>query len=155
MLAFTIANLKMMARSRQATFWALFFHCCWSLFSVCWDLGFLGGGKIAVADSSDNAASQQLRSSLQNIDLLEFQGDDVSIMEARIRVEKGQWDYLVIIPEGFGGPGPEAGSPVPVTLLQNNRDPQRNQLMQGVVRNLVAGSPAGQPAHRPVPPVEH
>ena len=154
MLAFTIANLKMMARSRQATFWALFFPLLLVVVFGLLDLGFLGGGKIAVVDSSNNEASQQLRGSLQNIDLLEFQEDDVSVTEARLRVEAGQWDYLVIIPEGFGGPlsslsreggkpasgrpGADPGSPVPVTLLQNNRDPQRNQLMQGVVRNLVA-----------------
>ncbi len=138
MLAFTIANLKMMARSRQATFWALFFPLLLVVVFGLLDLGFLGGGKIAVADSSNNEASQQVRSSLQGIDLLAFQEDEVPTTEARLRVEAGQWDYLVIIPEGFGGPGQKPGLPVPVTLLQNNRDPQRNQLMQGVVRNLVA-----------------
>jgi hypothetical protein len=40
MLAFTIANLKMMVRSRQATFWALFFPLLLVVVFGLLDLGF-------------------------------------------------------------------------------------------------------------------
>ena len=144
MLAFTLANLKMMARNRQATFWALFFPLLLVVVFGLLDFRGVGSANMAIIDGSDTEASRQLGSQLNNIDFLGVEEGSGSSATAHRKVIEGDLDYLVIIPEGFGVLDPEPESPVPVTLIYNTRDRQRNQLVDGVVRNLVSEvQPAG------------
>ncbi len=50
MLSLTIANLKMMARNRQATFWALFFPLLLVVVFGLLEINGFGGAKLAVID---------------------------------------------------------------------------------------------------------
>jgi ABC-2 type transport system permease protein len=51
-------------------------------------------------------------------------------------VAEGNLDYFLLIPQGFG----EADVTPSVILVYNNQNPNRNQLVDGTVRNLVAES---------------
>ena len=56
MLAFTFANLKMMARNRQATFWALFFPLLLVVVFGLLDIKGVGSPNMVLVDQADTAA---------------------------------------------------------------------------------------------------
>lgn len=144
MLALTIANLKMLARNRQATFWAIFFPLLLVVVFGLIDINGVGSGNLVVIDQADGLRSQLLRQKLGDIEFLEFETDSSSESEARRRVQDRELDYLVIIPQEFGDISAQA--PAVVTLLYNSRNRQRNQLVDGLVRTLVAETlPVDQP----------
>ncbi len=143
MLALTIANLKMLARNRQAAFWALFFPLLLVLVFGLIDVRGVGSGSLYVVDQAENEASQRLAESLSSVELLEWESGPYSQAEARRRVDDGDLDYLVIIPSGFAQA--ESESPAAVTLLYQSRNEERNELVDGVVRSRVADALDGLP----------
>ena len=150
MLFLTIANLKMLVRNRQAVFWALFFPLLLVVVFGLIDIKGVGSGSLAIVDLANDSKSNLLREKLEEVEFLELESGSDSESQARLKVAEGDLDYLVIIPEGFGGSGAqtELPSPSPVTLLYNTRNHQRNQLVDGLVRNLVAEAHSNDP---PVP----
>ena len=151
MLAFTVANLKMMARNRQATFWALFFPLLLVVVFGLLDIEGVGSPNLALVDQADTEASRLLRSQLAAIEFLGLEEAPTSESAARRRVADGELDYLLIIPVGFVDLSSEGSLivPAPVAFVHNTRDRQRNQLVDGVVRNLVAKvQPANLPAEQ-------
>ncbi|PKB72067.1 MAG: hypothetical protein BZY87_02120, partial [SAR202 cluster bacterium Io17-Chloro-G6] len=156
MLAFTFANLKMMARNRQATFWALFFPLLLVVVFGLLDIKGVGSPNLALVDQANTGASSLLRDQLAGIEFLGLEEAPISESAARRRVADGDLDYLIIIPAGFVDLSPEGSLivPVPVAFVHNTRDLQRNQLVDGVVRNLVAKvQPASLPAEQALPVV--
>ena len=151
MLAFTLANLKMMARNRQATFWALFFPLLLVVVFGLLDIDALGSAKMAVIDQAGTIAAQRLRDELGAIDFLTMEETPSDLDGARRRVIAGELDYLLIIPEGFGDtdPGTAAPAQVPVSLMYRSSNQGRNQLVDGVVRNRAAEARAGDTAAHP------
>ena len=151
MLALTVANLKMLARNRQATFWAILFPLLLVVVFGLFDFKGVGSGNVVVVDHSDSQMSELLRDKLAAIEFLEMEAGTESEDEARRRLSQGDLDYLVIIPEEFDYLTAQAEPSIKsaVTLLYNSRDRQRNQLVDGLVRNLVAET---QPVGQPVPP---
>jgi len=139
-LAFTLANLKMMARNRQATFWALFFPLLLVVVFGLLDIDGVGSADLVVIDQAGTEASKTLLRKLAGIEFLELKEDpgDPDAIGAREAVIRGRLDYLLLIPEGFGG-----GESRPVTLMYNSGDRQRNQMVDGTVRNLVAEAQPG------------
>ena len=130
MLAFTLANLKMMARNRQATFWALFFPLLLVVVFGLLDIDALGSANMAVIDQAGTSAARQLRDELGAIDFLSLEEQSSSVNEARRRVIAGELDYLLIIHEGFGDTDPATAEPaqVPISLVYRSSDQRRNQL---------------------------
>jgi len=156
MLAFTFANLKMMARNRQATFWALFFPLLLVVVFGLLDIKGVGSPNLVLVDQADTDASKLLRDELAAIEFLGLEDAQISESAARGRVADGDLDYLVIIPPGFVDLSSRDTTivPIPVTFLYNTRDAQRNQLVDGVVRNLVAKvQPANLSAEQALPVV--
>ena len=144
MLALTIANLKMLARNRQATFWAIFFPLLLVVVFGLIDINGVGAGNLVVIDQADGPRSQLLRQKLEGIEFLEFETAPRSESEARRRLNDGELDYLVVIPQEFETISAQA--PAVVTLLYNSRNHQRNQLVDGLVRTLVGETlPVDQP----------
>ena len=116
MLALTLANLKMMARNRHSTFWALFFPLLLVVVFGLFDLNSVGGADLVVVNQSGTPQAQTLINELS-----------------------GDLDYFLLIPAGFG----EAGSASAVSLVYSSQNPKRNQLVDGLVRTLVAESLTG------------
>ena len=161
MLALTIANLKMMARNRQTTFWALFFPLIFVVVFGLFDFTSGAASSVAVIDSSNNPASQELANSLKEIEILNFQEPPSGMVEGQTLVQDGDLDFLIEIPAGFG-PDPDgvasfssgaaadlSGQVEPVTLVLGTGDEERNQLVSGIVRQLtdavVLGESGGSP----------
>jgi ABC-2 type transport system permease protein len=146
LVALTWANLKMMARNRQAIFWALFFPLLLVVVFGLFDFKGVGAADVAVIDQSGGPRAELLRERLEEIGFLELEYRDFDPggawdpSEARDRVADGDLGYLIVIPETFDDPAAQAltGGPPPVTLVYSTRNPDRNQLVDGAIRNLVS-----------------
>lgn len=137
MLALTLANLKMMARNRHSTFWALFFPLLLVVvFGLFPDFNTLGSADLVIVDEAGTTQSQALASDLAGIEFLNLKPTDESPAASRQRVAEGDLDYLLLIPQGFG----ETDAAPAATLVHNTGNTNRNQLVEGTVRNLVAES---------------
>ena len=158
MFALTIANLKMMARNRQTTFWALFFPLVLVVVFGLFDFTATNSSKIAIIDAAETPASILLIDSFGELEtrgLLDRQEQPPSLDEGRLLVASGDLDYLLSIPAGFGeaadfnGPSSltqQNGSTSPailpalVTLIVGGEGEERNQLVIGAVRQGVQGA---------------
>ena len=140
MVALTLANLKMMARNRQAIFWALFFPVMLVVVFGLFEFNGVGAANVAVIDQSGGPRAELFRERLEAIEFLDLEFEEITADEARRKVEDGDLSYLIIIPELFDDPAGEAQAdgPAPVTLLYSTIDPDRNQLVDGAIRNLVS-----------------
>ena len=143
MLAITLANLKMMARNRQGLFWALIFPLLLVVVFGLFDFRGVTPTGLAVADFSGGPKADLLRERLNGIAFLESEdlapGDAEELDEARRRLTDGDLGYLLLIPQGLDDPAAENsdGAVEPVTLVYATRNPERNQLVEGVVHSLV------------------
>ena len=140
MVALILANLKMMARNRQAIFWALFFPLMLVVVFGLFDFNGVGVADVAVVDQSGGPRAELFRERLEEIGFLDLEFGEFNPDEARRRVEDGNLGYLIVIPELFDDPAGQVQveGPAPVTLLYSTRNPDRNQLVEGAVRNLVS-----------------
>ena len=117
----TIANLKMLARDRQALFWALVFPL---IFVIVFGLFFRDTQStqtLAVIDYAQDSMSAQLIESLeQDGSLNVIRRND----EARARQELNQGDlgHLLILPSGLAGTASD-NPPARITLLYDDADP--------------------------------
>ena len=129
-----------MARNRQAIFWALFFPLMLVVVFGLFDFNGVGVADVAVIDQSGSPRAELLRERLQDIEFLDLEFEDLDIADAREKVADGDLGYLIIIPELFDDPAGQAQTdgPAPVILVYSTRNPDRNQLVDGAVRNLVS-----------------
>ena len=164
MLALTVANLKMLARNRQTTFWALFFPLILVVVFGLFDLSSVGAAGLGVVDQARTPASQRLTAALEDITMLRLQDAPADPVAARQLVAAGELDYLLLIPPGFSVDGPAAGPEgtgtpepagattqagsqiLPVTLVLNTENEERNQLVQGIIRRVSDGVILGETA---------
>ena len=130
----TIANLKMLARDRQALFWALLFPL---IFVVVFGLFFRDTESeqtLAVIDYAQDSMSVQLIESLEQVPGLDVvPRDDEEI--ARREISKGDLGHLLLIPEGLAATATD-NPPAQITLLYDDTDPL-NGIVLGVVSSFV------------------
>jgi ABC-2 type transport system permease protein len=155
MLTLVIANLKMLARNRQATFWAILFPLLLVVAFGLFDINNVGSGNLVVVDLDGGPRAKTLQQALGQVEILDLESLDLKSgqdaeTEARLKVSEKDLDYLVIIPQGFedGDPEEESQSPARITLVYNSRDRGRNQLVDALIRSLVAET---QPENNPLP----
>ena len=151
MLALTVANLKMLSRNRQTTFWALFFPLILVVVFGLFDLTSFGASSLAVVDQAGTPDSRRIAVALEDISVLQLQDTPENADTARQLVADGELDYLVIIPSGFSAAAP--GGPVapvaPVTMVMNAENEDRNQLIQGIIQRISEGIILGEAAGKP------
>ncbi len=147
MIPLTIAHLKMMARNRHTTFWALLFPLLLVTVFGLVDIDSPASATMAVIDEAGTPRSRQLWEKLAGIQLLKLQQETQGAEAARRKLEKGDLDYLVLIPQGFGQPEAQDGPipPATVTLVYHTGSRERSQLVEAVVRNLVAEAVSTNP----------
>ena len=147
MVALTLANIKMMARNRQAIFWALFFPLMLVVVFGLFDVNGVGSADVVVIDESEGPNSELLLERLNEIEFLELESEKLVFSEAWDKVAAGDLGYLIVIPASFDDPTINTE----VNLVYSTRNPDRNQLVDGAVRNLVSEI---QSASGPVVPAE-
>ena len=126
----TVANLKMLARDRQALFWALAFPL---IFVVVFGLFFReteSPQTLAVIDYSQDTVSAQIIDGLERVDSLnvELRGDEA---QAREEMSRGNLSHLLIIPAGIGARVSE-DPPARIMLLYDDADP-----LSGIVVGMI------------------
>ena len=150
MLALTIANLKMMARNRQTTFWALFFPLILVVAFGLFDFTAVGASDVAVIDSANTPASRQLAAALEEVEIVRLQEPPATAEDGRRLIAEGDLDFLVTIPPGFGAASPASadtgGDLEPVTLTLGAGDEERTQLLLGIVRRNTEAALRGESA---------
>ena len=134
MVALTLANIKMMARNRQAIFWALFFPLMLVVVFGLFEVNGVGSADMGVIDQSEGYNSELLLERLNEIEFLELKSDAMNVSEALDKVAAGDLGYLIVIPASFDDPAIRSE----VNLVYSTRNPDRNQLVDGAVRNLVS-----------------
>ena len=142
MLALTFANLKMMARNRQTAFWALFFPVLLVVVFGLIDFSGLSSTNAAIIDLSGGPKSELLQARLRGIEFLEIEDrSDKTLdrVQAAEDLANGDLGYLIVIPPGFDPPeaAVQDDEPAPVVLAYTTQNPERNQLVDGAVRNAV------------------
>ena len=139
MLSLTIANLKMMARNRHTTFWALFFPLLLVVVFGLFKIDGFSSASLAVIDEANTPGSQLLRQKLAGLEFLKLESSPQSIAAARRMVNEGDLDYLLLIPSGFGETSQEANQSAPpsLVLVYDAADQERNQLVEGAISNLT------------------
>ena len=140
MIPLTIANLKMMVRNRQTLFWALFFPLLLVVVFGLFDINGTESATTAIIDQANSPRSQELRQKLADIEFLELQDDPSNEAAARQDLEDDDLDYLLLIPPGFGESEAQHNPDTPseITLVYNTGNREYNQLVEAMVRSLVA-----------------
>jgi len=131
LIALVLANLKMMSRNRQAIFWALFFPLLLVVVFGLFEVNGVGAADAVVIDQSESPGSELFLERLGEIEFLNLESGETDPAAAREKIADGDLGYLIIIPEKFD----DSAS---VTLVYSTRNPDRNQLVDGAVRNLVS-----------------
>ena len=156
MIALFWANLKMMVRNRQATFWALFFPLIFVVVFGLFDFDSLGSSRVAIVAESDSPVVSQVIGGLAAIHALDVR-EEVgpaflsNVAKGRLEVERGGLDYLLILPPDpspVGGENSDGAqlTRTPATLVYASGDRGRNQLVIGAVRDILAQAGSGVPA---------
>ena len=178
MLPLIAANLKIMSRNRQVTFWALFFPLMLVVVFGLFDLDSVGSSSMTVIDQARTPESFQLTAILEDIEVLLLEEPPASPDAARRLVADGSLNYLLIIPAGFsadplsvGGEGDVAAAagdraepasepqskpqsePASITLVQNTGNQERNQLVAGIIQRLYVEVLSGDNAEEVPSPV--
>jgi ABC-2 type transport system permease protein len=178
MLPLIAANLKIMSRNRQVTFWALFFPLMLVVVFGLFDLDTVGSSSMTVIDQARTPESFQLTAILEDIEVLLLEEPPASPDAARRLVADGSLNYLLIIPAGFsadplsvGGEGDVAAAagdraepasepqskpqsePASITLVQNTGSEERNQLVAGIIQRLYVEVLSGDNAEEVPSPV--
>ena len=148
MIALFWANLKMMARNRQATFWALFFPLIFVVVFGLFDFDSLGSSRVGVVAEADLPVVSQVIGGLAAIYALDVREEvgpafQSNVAKGRLEVEQGNLDYLLILPPD---PSPSDGgnsdggqlTRTPATLVYASGDRGRNQLVMGAIRDILA-----------------
>lgn len=141
--ALFVASVKMFVRNRTALFFSLFLPLVIMLiFGV---LNFEGSTSLAlgVVDEAGTDASAALVDGLGEYDYLEITtGSRDPELQA---LEKGDRDFVLVIPEGFA---PRLGGETGLVAYASTSDPSQAQVGQGLLQQAVAGalaSGAGAP----------
>ena len=166
MLPLIAANLKIMSRNRQVTFWALFFPLMLVVVFGLFDLDSVGSSSMTVIDQARTPESFQLTAILEDIEVLLLEEPPASPDAARRLVANGSLNYLLIIPAGFSadplsvsGEGDvaaaagERAEPASITLVQNTGNEERNQLVAGIIQRLYVEVLSGDNAQEVPSPV--
>ncbi len=102
MLKLFIADLKMLFRNKQASFWALMFPLMFTFI-----FGFFFGknattGNIILINQSDSEIAKTLEQTITDSNVFKINKDISNIDEARNQVQKNKVAAVLVIPEKFG-----------------------------------------------------
>lgn len=133
----TIANMRMLARNRQALFWALAFPLIFVTIFGLFRLDEPPSVEILVIDDAGDTLSERLVDNLSALEgFVVLEREDT--VRARKELVEGEANYLLIIPQGLD---PEEGSKLrtePVTIdLIYDRGNQTAGLVIATVRQFV------------------
>lgn len=123
------ADLKMLFRNKQASFWALMFPL---MFTVIFGL-FFGknstNGTVIIINNSKSEIAKTIETTITDSKLFTIDTTEKNIDNARTMVKKGKVGGVIIIPEGFGDPIPT--STRSITVINDPGNATTNTILLG------------------------
>ena len=146
MLPLIAANLKIMSRNRQVTFWALFFPLMLVVVFGLFDLDSVGSSSMTVIDQARTPESFQLTTILEGIEVLRLEEPPASPEAARRLVADGSLNYLLIIPAGFSAARLPVGGEGDVAAAAGDRAATVSEPQSEPASEPASGSTSAAPA---------
>jgi ABC-2 type transport system permease protein len=135
-LRLTVMYLRAYVRDRTAMFFSLVVPLMLLLIFGSLNLGAFGKVSLAIDDQANNAASQQLVTTLGSIDTLSIK--HVSADAALVQLKRTELDMLLVIPRDFAIAPTRAGQPVPtLTMYGNDARPQQVSVGESIVDEVI------------------
>ena len=142
-------DLKTYLRDKQALFWTIFFPVMFVFLFGLFDFEKMGTSHVAVIDEAKSDESSKFIEELGKIEIFKIHQDEKDITKAKESLEKGDLDFILIIPESFKKlkdflkiesfkvPG---GFNIPIEVYYDETNTQLNSLVFGTLDRFVAYS---------------
>ncbi len=142
-------DLKTYLRDKQALFWTIFFPVMLVFLFGLFDFEKMGTSHVAVIDEAKSDESSKFIEELGKIEIFKIHQDEKDITKAKESLEKGNLDFILIIPESFEKPKDflkiesfkiSAGFNIPIEVYYDETNTQLNPLVFGILDRFVAYS---------------
>lgn len=142
-------DLKTYLRDKQALFWTIFFPVMFVFLFGLFNFEKMGTSHVAVIDEAKSDESSKFIEELKEIEILKIHQDEEDIIKAKESLEKGDLDFILIIPESFKKPKDflkiesfkmPAGFNIPIEVYYDETNTQLNPLVFGILDQFVAYS---------------
>lgn len=142
-----ICGLKTYLRDRQALFWTIFFPVMFIILFGLFNFEKMGSSHIAVIDRAKSEESLKFVEELKKVEILRIHKDEEDVFKAKGSLEKGDLDFVLIIPQLFKSPEKEKFQGmkeipqqvhIPIEVYYDETNTQLNPLIFGVLDQFVA-----------------
>lgn len=133
-----IANLKMMVRGKQALFWSLVFPLMFTvIFGFFFGSGTTSAGTIVLINNSNSVLAKNFQQAMQDSKLFKIK-TDVDENAAKNLLKKAQVAAVVVVPQDFGNPVPNA--PTTIKIINDPANAQTNSIVSGFINQFLISS---------------
>lgn len=142
-------DLKTYLRDKQALFWTIFFPVMFVFLFGLFNFEKMGTSHVAVIDEAKSDESSKFIEELKEIEILKIHQDEEDIIKAKESLEKGDLDFILIIPESFKKPKDFSkigsfkippGFNISIEVYYDETNTQLNPLVFGILDQFVAYS---------------
>jgi len=140
-------SLKTYIRDKQALFWTIFFPVMFIFLFGLFNFENMGTSHIAVIDQAESDESSKFIEELGKIGILKIHQDEEDEIRAKESLEKGNLDFVLIIPESFKRPKAEEflgmekmfkDFRIPIEVYYDKTNTQLNPLIFGILDQFVS-----------------
>ncbi len=148
-----LCDLKTYVRDKQALFWTIFFPIMFvGIFSL-FNFEKMGTSHIAIIDQAKSDESLSFIKELEKIEILKIHQNEEDITQAKKNLEKGDLDFILIIPKSLKKPGKGEflgmknmakmketlqGFSIPIEVYYDETNTQLNPLIFGILDQFIA-----------------
>jgi len=142
-------DLKTYLRDKQALFWTIFFPVMFVFLFGLFNFEKMGTSHVAVIDEAKSDESSRFIEEIGKIEIFKIHQDEKDITKAKESLERGDLDFVLVIPESFKKPKDflEIGSfkippgfNIPIEVYYDETNTQLNPLVLGILDQFVAYS---------------
>ena len=148
MIQLTLYNLKIMARNRHSTFWALFFPLLLVVVFGLFQVGNFGGATVTIVNNATNDESRELIDQISSNNFFEVKQIE-STEEALNRLNNGETEYVLTIPPKFTYNMDGA-----LSLQYTDQDPQQNEITLLMLSNFLDRTNTASPNNNTIQTME-
>lgn len=142
-------DLKTYLRDKQALFWTIFFPVMFVFLFGLFNFEKMGTSHVAVIDEAKSDESSKFIEELKEIKIFKIHQDEEDIIKAKESLEKGDLDFILVIPESFKKPKDflkiesfkmPTGFNISIEVYYDETNTQLNPLVFGILDQFVAYS---------------
>lgn len=128
-------NLLMMVRGKQALFWGLAFPLMFTIiFGFFFGSGNMSAGNVGLINKSDSELAVNMQKTLEGSALFKIKIEE-NENDAREKIKNNQLGSVIIIPENFGKPVPDASKNI--KIINDPANAQTNGIVTGFVSQYL------------------